>query len=144
MSKSDNVISIKQLIDIAINFEEESAQFYRYIRSIAKNKTLVSLAQMLEKEENEHQQMLRDIQITDDKSMVTFPLALIESMPSLNINELNVQKLIAIAIEREHVSASIYEQAAVLTGGRIKKLLENLTLFEREHEEKLQRLESVI
>jgi len=51
-----------------------------------------------------------------------------------------LDELLELAVNREIKAAEIYEGAAGQTRGDLKKLLEGLAVFEREHEERLKKM----
>ncbi|MGA1870865.1 MAG: hypothetical protein ACMUJM_20200 [bacterium] len=54
-----------------------------------------------------------------------------------------VAEIIAVGIAREHKSVEIYENSAYMVSGGFKELLMGLRRFERQHEQRLLRLQAV-
>lgn len=146
MTKSDKTfVSVKELIEIAIDFEVDSAQFYREIQKrIADEKTL-ELLKLLEDQELEHERILRKFEIgPGPHAILQFAPSFSFAMPTLPKNDLSIFELLDIAIKREKKTAEIYENSANLVSGDLKKLLNGLATFEYDHEFKLNDLKAYL
>jgi rubrerythrin len=140
MRKSDpNFIDVEELMRIAIDFEEDSIQFYRRMRGKTDDAQVTDVLTMLEKQEVSHKEILQDYELGPG------PYAVLQYGPSFSLSmpmvseeeDLSLASLLDIAVGRETRSAQIYQRSSELVKGKLSELLMQLAGFEREHEEKL-------
>ncbi len=142
-SKEGSYLSAKEFLDMVIQFERDSAQFYRDLRDRFGGEEVRELLAILEREEVRHEMVLREFeQAGEVEGFIQFPPAIELSMPELSDSDAGLDEIIEIAIERERRSVLIYENAATVLIGDFKGLLEGLAGFEREHEVKLKSFKS--
>lgn len=140
-SNDKNFLNVKEFIQMAIEFEKNSASFYHQILGYAQDAISEELISLLEAQEMEHVRILTDyLQKEDNPGMIQFPPSIQLSMPGLVSWEITVQKVMEVAMERERLSKEIYLEAAKQVKGRFKEVIEGLAAFEHEHEEKLKSL----
>lgn len=140
-----NFVTIEEFIHIAIQFEIDSAEFYRGMQEQVSNKNAREVLILLEKEERKHQQILREFPIKeeDKDAILQFPPSLSLSMPDVPSEISEVDEIIAVGVERERKSVEIYQKAADMVSGKFKELLTGLANFEKQHEEKLLGLQAL-
>lgn len=142
-SKKGSYLSVKEFLELVIQFERDAAQFYRDLREKLEREEVKELLEILEGEEIRHETVLRDFkQEGDVEGFIQFPPEIDLSMPAVPDPDTTVDELIDIAIERERRAYLIYINAATVTAGSFKGLLEGLAAFEKEHEEKLKSFKS--
>jgi rubrerythrin len=135
-------VTMRQLMELAIQFEMDSAAFYRRMRSMSSEAPVRELLQTLEEEEKDHERILRGYTPPQNEELrLQFAPELTLSMPALG-RDTDFAGMLMLAIERERRSVDMYADAAGRTMGEFRELLENLASFEREHERKLQRLQA--
>jgi rubrerythrin len=128
-------------LDLAIRFEEESAEFYAGMGESIADASVQELLGNLEAEENDHTRILKEFEPPKDSNIILqFAPELSLSMPVTGDNP-DFGEMLRVAIERERASADIYRRASERTVGAFKELLEGLTSFEEEHERKLKGLQ---
>jgi len=145
MTSSDegSYLSVKEFLELVIRFERDAAQFYRDLREKLEREEVRQLIAILEDEEIRHEKVLRDFMQTGDvEGFIQFPPEIELSMPDVPDSDTGVDELIDIAIERERRAFLMYENAATVTAGSFKGLLEGLAAFEKEHEIKLKSFKS--
>jgi rubrerythrin len=133
-----NFLKVEELIGLAVEFEQDSADYYRDLRNRVEDADSRTLLKTLENQEIEHRDTLKNFELEDR----AYPL--LQYGPSFNISLPEVQsenpglrELLDVAIEREVVSREIYRNTAGQVFGNLADLLEDLAGFEREHEVKL-------
>ena len=137
-----NFVTVGEYLQIVIQFQIESAQFYHDLKGQTDRRDAFELLDILEKQEIKHQQILRDYKVqADPNSILQFPPTLTLAMPVLKSENPTFEELLALAIEREICAAVIYEKAAERVSGGFRDLLTGLAVFEREHEERLKSLQ---
>jgi len=142
-SREGSYLSVKEFLELVIQFESDAAQFYRELREKLEREEVRELLTILEGEEVRHETVLRDFkQAGDVEGFIQFPPETELSMPAVPDPDTGVDELIDIAIERERRAFLIYKNAATVTAGSFKGLLEGLAAFEKEHEEKLKSFKS--
>lgn len=142
-SREGSYLSVKEFLELVIQFERDAAQFYRNLREKLEREEVRELLKILEGEELRHAAVLRDFeQAGDVEGFIQFPPEMELSMPDVPEPDTGVDELIDIAIERERRAFHIYKNAATVTAGSFKALLEGLAAFEKEHEEKLKSFKS--
>jgi len=137
---SGTYLNMEQFMRLAIDFEADSAAFYRSMQRPELEAPVHGLLQRLEREEREHERILRDYEMDrSDPVVLQFAPELSLSMPTPSA-EPDFRELLQVAIEREEKSARIYRMTAEMTVGAFRELLESLAAFEEEHERKLRGL----
>lgn len=149
MTNSKSFLTPGQFMAHAIQFELDSVDFYKGLlervnQGDSPNDIMVrELVLMLIKEEAEHAVTLKDLETGTD-SMLQFPPELSLSMPHVGQENLTLEELIKIALEREQKSQQIYEEASRLVKGSVKELLESLAAFEAQHVENILKMQSYL
>lgn len=131
--QSKNFVTMKEFVEIAIDFEEASAAFYRNLMTHALDEKSIEVLGTLEKQEIEHADSLRGFGF--DKlagERLQFAPELTLSMPNAPDSE-SLADLFEIAVNREKKSVRIYEFTSDLVAGKFKDLLLSLAEFERAH-----------
>ena len=142
-SSPGSYVTINEYLQLAVEFEIDSAAFYRDLQKTVEDENALTLLKLLEQQEIAHERMLRGYEITDDPDYILqFPPSLQLSMPLQTSDNPGFDEMLALAIEREQRAAEIYEKTAALVSGAFRDLLEGLGHFEREHEERLKSLKS--
>jgi rubrerythrin len=146
MRKPDkNFITVKELIELAIDFEIESAKFYRKLQKKTRVDAVLQLLKLLEEQEWEHEKILRQYEIgPEPHAILQFGPSFSFAMPAISPKDIGIFELLDIAKQREKRTAEIYENSASLISGDLHKLLGNLATFEHEHEDKLIALKSYL
>jgi rubrerythrin len=140
-SKKKTYVTMQELMDLAIRFEDESAAFYAQMRSRATEAGVRDLLKTLQGQEEEHARLLRESEMPKDSDIILqFAPELSLSMPMPGENP-DFDEMLSVAVERERVSVQIYRRASERTLGTFKEMLEGLALFEEEHERKLKALQ---
>jgi rubrerythrin len=142
-SKEGNYLSVKEFLELVIRFERDAAQFYRDLREKLEKEEIRELLSILEGEEIRHEMVLREFEQTGDvEGFIQFPPEIELSMPDVSDSDTGVDAILDIAIEREKRACLIYKNAATVSAGSFKSLLEGLAAFEKEHEKKLKSFKS--
>ena len=141
-SSNRNYLSARELIALAVDFEQESAEFYRNIQEYQLDESTRQLAELLEKQEWSHRKMLQEYDISDTEEYLQFPPEFSLAMPALEKENPTLEELLALAIEREIMAKEIYQNSAAQTKGSLKDLLHGLAVFEEEHESRLKSLQN--
>ncbi|MBN1524243.1 MAG: hypothetical protein JW904_07175 [Spirochaetales bacterium] len=135
-------LSLTTILEKSVEFEKMSAQFYKDLQSKTDDHKIIILLELLEKQEIEHQHTLERLlakkEIPDVH--IQFPPEINLVMPKLTKENPAFMDIIDLAIEREIVSASIYEESSRFVTGAIKDLLDGLAKCERIHERSLKEL----
>ena len=135
-------VDMRQFMDLAIQFEVESAEFYAKMHIGVEERSVQELLTTLEAEEKDHGRILKEFEAPKDSdSILQFAPELSLSMP-MPKGDPNFAEMLSVAIKREHASAEIYRRASERTSGAFKELLEGLAVFEEEHEQKLRSLQA--
>jgi rubrerythrin len=133
-------LSMEQFMRLAIDFEAESAAFYRSMQGPELEAEARELLRQLEGQEREHEEILRGYQVDPrDPGTLQFAPELSLSMPSPPANP-DFAAMLRLAIAREEKSARIYRVASEMTVAGFRELLEGLAAFEEEHERRLRGL----
>jgi rubrerythrin len=144
MTSSDheqNFITVRELIDLAIEFEIESAEFYRNMQKKAEDENVLEILKLLEKQEMSHEKILREYEIgPPPHAILQFGPSFSLAMPGAPSQGIDIFELLDIALERETKAAKIYGNSAAMVKGDLRKILEGLATFEREHEERVKSL----
>jgi rubrerythrin len=134
-------LNVEQFMRLAIDFEADSAAFYRSMQRPDLEDDVRGLLELLERQEREHERVLRDYEVDrSDLGILQFAPELSLSMPSPS-QDPDFAELLRVAVAREEKSARIYRMTAEMTLGGFRQLLEELAGFEEEHENKLRRLQ---
>ena len=135
MTSSDkNYVTVEDLIQITIQFEIDSAGLYKRMQATAGEDNVLEILRLLERQEREHERILRSYRINQDPAeILQFPPDITLSMPAVHNENPGMDELIKIALEREERSAAVYQHAADMASGELKDLLTGLAVFEREH-----------
>jgi rubrerythrin len=146
MSKADrNFVSANELLEIAVEFEVDSVEYYRMMKKTQSNVHVLDLLGLLEEQEKDHVKMLREFDLGPGPyEVVQYAPSFRLSMPSLKSDNPEFDELLDLAIEREVKSVEIYEKSSAVVTGKLKDLLDDLAGFEREHEYKLKDLRSFL
>jgi rubrerythrin len=140
-SKKTTYVDMNQFMDLAIQFEVESAEFYARMRKTATEESVRKLLATLEAQENDHARTLKEYEAPKDGNIILqFAPELSLSMPVPKENP-DFGEMLSVAIERERASAEIYRRVSERRLGAFKDLLEGLAVVEQEHERKLKRLQ---
>ncbi|MCK5736550.1 MAG: hypothetical protein KAH21_08730 [Spirochaetaceae bacterium] len=135
-----NFLSIGDFLKLAVEFEEDSAAFYRSMLTKNLTEPVKALADLLEKQEEAHAKLLREYEIEESKAFLQFPPDFKLSMPDQYEEGLTVAELIILAIDREVYAQDLYNNAAASVSGNFKEFIRGLALFETEHAERLRSL----
>ncbi|MCF7915664.1 MAG: ferritin family protein [Spirochaetaceae bacterium] len=145
MDVNKNFLKVEELLDLAITFEQDSADYYRTLQKHVENSRVLEMLKTLELQEIEHRDTLKDFALEDK------PYPLLQFGPSFNIalpeiesESPSLQELLDVAIEREIVSRQIYSNTADQVFGNLAQVLQDLAAFEGEHEAKLKDLRAFL
>jgi rubrerythrin len=138
---SSAYLSLREVIEKAMEFEESSALFYSEMKAGVTDTNVRDLLDSLERQERKHKQILADLlEKETEESYVQFPPELSLLMPAMGKTNPTFEELLDYAIEREIQSALIYETTGITAPARIKSVLSGLAGFERSHEAQLREL----
>ncbi len=145
INSKKNFVTIEEFVQLAIQFGENSADFYSKMQALVKNESARKLLKLLEKEEMKHVNILKEFTVKEDKdSVLQFLPSFLRSMPAMKSEHPEMEEIIEVVIERERKAVEIYENTASMVSGNFKELLIGLARFERQHEEKLRRLHTLV
>ena len=134
---SSSYVSISEFVNKAIEFEIESAEFYRDLAAKVSEPKSAEALREFEVQERAHASTLRSYSLPEDSgARLQFGPSLTLSMPPTP-EDTGVESLFTLAIERERKSAKLYDYASDLAVGDFKQVLISLADFERGHEEDL-------
>ncbi len=139
-NSKDNFLSIVDFLKLAVEFEEDSALFYRKMLTSNLAEPVKALAELLEKQEEAHAKILREYDVGENRAFLQFPPDFKLSMLDQYRDGLSVGELIALAIDREVHAEKMYSNAAASVSGSFKEFIGGLAFFEAEHAEKLRSL----
>ena len=139
-NSKDNFLSIVDFLKLAVEFEEDSALFYRKMLTSNLAEPVKALAELLEKQEEAHAKILREYEIGENRAFLQFPPDFKLSMTDSYKEGMTVSELIVLAIAREDHAQSMYSNAAASVSGSFKDFIGGLALFEAEHAVKLRSL----
>jgi rubrerythrin len=130
---------LKEIIDFAIEKEQEAADFYNYLKGKITQKSIAREVGKMAVVEEGHRDRLKNLDISDyTETKVTsvqdLKIAdyLVDKEPTTS--DMTWQDLIQIAMRRELASMRLYEDLAKLTPDpKSKQLFGNLADEEREH-----------
>ncbi len=137
--------SMSQVVERAIEFENDSAAFYRGLREKTGAAAARDLLGLLERQELGHAATLEKLRAKEnlDGIFIQFPPELDLAMPEAPPGDPGYEALLDLAIQREIRSAEIYAASAVSAPPPIQSLLEGLVEFERIHERGLKELKAM-
>jgi rubrerythrin len=142
---NENFIDVKELMQIAINFEEDSIQFYLRMQEQTEDVKVMDALKLLENQEIEHKRILQEYELGPGPyAVLQYGPSFSLSMPVVEEKNITLNELLEVAIEREVKSSQIYERSSQLVRGKISELLSQLAGFETEHVEKLTALRTYI
>lgn len=135
-------LTLGEVVEKSIEFELDSAGFYRDMRSSTREPRALELLEMLETQETGHAETLRSIPAKADLDavFVQFPPDLVLAMPAAPPPGTGFSALLDLAIEREVRSAEIYRASGLTAPAPIRTLLQSLAEFELVHERSLREL----
>ena len=142
MTNSSNYISIRELINLAIQIEAGAADFYHKLADSADNEQIKDVLILLEKEELNHKKILLELEISDGSQILQFSPEFKFTMPEIEHKNLSLNELLDIAYSREEKAFKIYNNMAAMTSGKMKQILEGLAVFEKNHMEKVKNLKN--
>lgn len=139
MTNSDqNFITIEEFLQLAVQFEADSAKFYKDLKERVSDEQTRELLKLLAIEEEHHKKTLQEVDLKKDTtSLLQFPPSFSLSMPAIPDETPELDECIEIGLAREQKSVEIYENAATMVSGNFQQLLTGLANFERQHVEKL-------
>lgn len=139
--RNRNYLTMQQFMDVAIQFEVESAEYYHQMATMVSDGEIVELLARLEEQEREHERILKAYNAPDEVA-TTFQFApeLATAMPSPSENP-DFSEMLSVAIARERKAADIYRAASLRTVGAFREMIEGLAGFEEEHEARLRLLQ---
>ncbi|MCF7914407.1 MAG: hypothetical protein K9L66_04505 [Spirochaetaceae bacterium] len=138
MNTNKNFLKVEELIELAVEFEQESADYYRDLQKWVEDTDSHALLKTLEKQEIEHRDTLKNFELEDRAyPLLQYGPSFSISLPEIESENPGLRELLDVAIEREIVSRKIYHNTAGQVFGNLAELLEDLAGFEREHEVKL-------
>jgi rubrerythrin len=136
-------LSVEQFLELAIQFEVESAEYYRQMQKGSADQEVLGLLQDLEQQELEHERALREYSsIRRSEAMLQFAPELSLSMPKAPQNP-GFAELLEVAVERERQSVRIYRATADLSSGELRRIMEELAAFEQQHLDRLLRIRQI-
>ena len=138
---SKSYVTMNEFIDIAIQFENESAAFYKELQN---EETLGEkereLLMRLEQEEADHAAGLKGFGFDrNSEEIIQFTPELKLTMPPAPKHK-DLDSLFELAIEREEKSVRIYEFASDFAVGKFKQFLVSLADFEKAHKRYIQKI----
>ncbi len=138
---SGNFLKVEELMEMAIQFEHDSMQYYHDLRNFVSDSRALGLLDTLEHQEREHRDLLKNYDLGDKPyPLIQYGPAFDLTMPKLEEEDPDLDALLNVAIEREIVSKQVYETTAGQVFGNLAELLRDLAGFEEEHERKLKDL----
>ena len=138
---SKSYVTMNEFIDIAIQFENESAAFYKELQNEEglgeKEKELLK---RLENEELDHAAGLKGFAFDrESEETIQFTPELEPTMPPAP-KQNDLDSFFEVALEREKKSARIYEFASDFAVGKFKQFLVSLADFEKAHERYIRKI----
>ncbi len=142
-SEHSSYITCREFIDRAIEFERDSASFYRALREQVEPGPVCQLLKLLEDQETQHALKLQEWTPPEPEAMMQFPPNLSANTRELPESPVSLSQLIEMAIERERIAKESYLSAARYVTGGFRALVEALAVFEEEHEQKLRSMRNI-
>lgn len=126
-------LTMAEVIEAAIRFERDSAEFYEGMVKLAEREEVRELLGQLRDEELGHATSLLGLTVSQDDACIQFPptftLAPFRSLPVSP----GFDDMLDLAIDREVQSVELYRNAAALGSGSIGQLMQDLSKFEAIH-----------
>ena len=138
MDTNKNFLKVEELLDLAIQFEQESADYYRKLQEHVEKRQVLDMLKELENQEIEHRDILKNFELEDKPyPILQFGPSFSTTLPEIESTSPSLRELMDVAIEREIVSRQIYNTTAGQVFGNLAQVLQDLAAFEGEHEAKL-------
>ena len=145
MDTNKNFLKVDELLDLAIEFEQESADYYQKLQNNIENQRVLDMLKELENQEIEHRDILKNFELEDKPyPMLQFGPSFSITLPEVQSDSPTLRELLDVAIDREIVSRQIYNTTAGQVFGNLAQVLQDLAAFEGEHETKLKDLRSYL
>ena len=145
MDTNKNFLKVDELLELAIEFEQESADYYRKLRDHVEDARVLDMLKELEQQEIEHRDILNNFDLGDKPyPMLQFGPSFDITLPEVQSESPTLIELMDVAIDREIVSRQIYNTTAGQVFGNLAQVLEDLAAFEGEHEVKLKDLRAYL
>jgi len=145
LDTNKNFLKVDELLDLAIVFEQESADYYRKLQNNIENQRVLDMLRELENQEIEHRDILKNFELEDKPyPMLQFGPSFSITLPEVQSDSPTLRELLDVAIDREIVSRQIYNTTAGQVFGNLAQVLQDLAAFEGEHETKLKDLRSYL
>jgi len=145
LDTNKNFLKVDELLDLAIEFEQESADYYRKLQNNIENQRVLDMLRELENQEIEHRDILKNFELEDKPyPMLQFGPSFSITLPEVQSDSPTLRELLDVAIDREIVSRQIYNTTAGQVFGNLAQVLQDLAAFEGEHETKLKDLRSYL
>jgi len=145
LDTNKNFLKVDELLDLAIEFEQESADYYRKLQNNIENQRVLDMLKELENQEIEHRDILKNFELEDKPyPMLQFGPSFSITLPEVQSDSPTLRELLDVAIDREIVSRQIYNTTAGQVFGNLAQVLQDLAAFEGEHETKLKDLRSYL
>jgi len=145
LDTNKNFLKVDELLELAIKFEQESADYYRTLQNHVADSRVLDMLKELEQQEIEHRDILKDFELGDKPyPMLQFGPSFDITLPEVQSESPTLRELMDVAIEREIVSRQIYNTTAGQVFGNLAQVLQDLAAFEGEHEAKLRDLRAYL
>lgn len=145
MDTNKNFLKVDELLDLAIEFEQESADYYQKLQEHVEDERVLAMLRELESQEIEHRDILKEFELEEKPyPMLQFGPSFAVSLPEVQSESPTLQELMDVAIDREIVSRQIYSTTAGQVFGNLAQVLQDLAAFEGEHEAKLRDLRAYL
>ncbi len=145
MDTNKNFLKVDELLELAIKFEQESADYYRTLQNHVADSRVLDMLKELEQQEIEHRDILKNFELEDKPyPMLQFGPSFDITLPEVQSESPTLRELMDVAIEREIVSRQIYNTTAGQVFGNLAQVLQDLAAFEGEHEAKLRDLRAYL
>lgn len=129
---------LKEIINFAIESEQESMDFYNELAGKVKSQDVAKELREIADMEKGHRDRLKGIDVNAYVQTLTKPITnlrisdyIFEQKPS---PEMSLQDLFNIAMHRERKATELYRDLAKLFAGPSRQLFENLAAEETSHE----------
>ncbi|MBD3308195.1 hypothetical protein GF339_17245 [candidate division KSB3 bacterium] len=141
-SFQNSYLTIEEFIKAAVRFEVESAEFYRALKDRTNDAQIEELLGILADEEVSHQHTLEEFEVPKESSgIIQFSPPFTAAMPEVPSELPDTESCIELGLQRERKSVELYEHAAGRVIGDFQQILEGLADFERQHIEKLLKIQ---
>jgi rubrerythrin len=133
-----NKQEIRNIIDFAIEKEQEAADFYKDLSGRVKSEGIVEELDNLAKMEMGHRKKLEELDldafVAGEASEVQDLKIANYTVDSVPHSDMSWEDVINIAMHRELAAANLYRDLAALVGdAAVKRLFENLAAEEQKH-----------